>query len=81
MAQVEDHQEAVVMQNPYSASQILSIAHNLVKDTGFDDEGCKEWKRRPINEKTRPKFKLFLFERIQGELAIEGKGKDGGICK
>ena len=42
-AQVEDHQEAVVAQNPYTAAQILSIAYNLVKDTGFYAERCKEW--------------------------------------
>ena len=79
MAQVEDHQEAVAVQNPYTAAQILSIAYNLVKDTGFYDEGCKEWKRRPVNEKTWPEFKLFFSREFKENRESKAKAKTGGF--
>lgn len=80
VAQVEDHQEAVAVQNPYTAAQILSIAYNLVKDTGFYDEGCKEWKRRPVDEKTWPNFKLFFSREFKENRQSNAKAKTGGFA-
>ena len=42
VAQVDDHVEAVKIQNPYTPAQIFSIAFTFVNDTGYYVDGCRE---------------------------------------
>jgi len=44
LLQIKDCVEAVVIQNPYTPAQIVSIEMSLVEATGYCNEGCKEWK-------------------------------------
>ena len=58
--QIEDAQEVVAIQNPYTAEQIISIAFTLVQQTGYYDQWCREWKRKATNDKTWNNFKLHF---------------------
>lgn len=60
LMQIEDAQEVVAIQNPYTAEQIISIAFTLVQQTGYYDQGCREWKRKATNDKTWDNFKLHF---------------------
>ena len=42
LLQIEDAQEAIAIQNPYTNTQIISITFNLIKKTGYYEQGCKE---------------------------------------
>ena len=65
VAQVEDHQEAVAVQNPYTAAQILSIAYNLVKDTGFTTKVVKSGKDGQLMKKHGPNSNCFFLENLK----------------
>jgi hypothetical protein len=41
----------------YTPAQIIAIAYNLIFATGMFPEACREWRRRPIIEKTWTNFK------------------------
>ena len=43
--QIENEQEAVALQNPYTDTQILTIAENLIESNGFYTMDCREWNR------------------------------------
>ena len=60
LMQIEDAQEVVAIQNPYTPAQIISIAFTLIQQTGYYDQGCREWKRKPPDEKTWDNFKLHF---------------------
>ena len=44
-------------QSPYSPTQIVSNAYNLVYNTGLFPDACREWRRRPAAEHTWDNFK------------------------
>ena len=48
--------------NPYTTSQVLTIAMKLIEDTGLFPEDCKSWKRKPLVQQTWPEFKLHFTE-------------------
>ena len=58
--QIEDCQKSVEIQNPYTPTRILSIAHSLIEHSSFSSEGCREWKRKPMAEKTWDNCKIFF---------------------
>ena len=56
--QIESCQEFAQDGNqPYSSRQILTQAYNLVFKTGMFFDDCKEWNRKPPQEKTWTNFK------------------------
>ena len=50
--QIEDGQEAAALQNPYTDTQIVTIAKNLTESTGFYTMDCREWNRTDNVQKT-----------------------------
>ena len=57
--QVEDSISlAAAGQAPYTPAQIVSIAYNLVFNTGLFPEACREWRRRTDNDKIWLNFKV-----------------------
>ena len=80
VAQVEDHVEAVAVPNPYIPAQILLIAFNLVKDTGYYADGCKEWKRKVARDKTWPEFKIFFARDFKENCETKTQAKIGGFA-
>lgn len=50
---------------PYSPEQVVTIAYNLVNQTGIFDQDLKDWRARPGHTKTWPDFKVFFIERHQ----------------
>ena len=60
VAQIEDNQESVAAQNPYTPMQIVSIAYSLVNALGIYSLDCKEWRRKALNLKTWPNFKVHF---------------------
>ena len=59
--QIEDGQEAVALQNPYTDIQIVNISKNLIESTGFYTMDCREWNRTDKAQKTWVKFKLHFL--------------------
>ena len=55
---IEDGQEAVALQNPYTDTQILTIAENLIESTGLYTMDCREWNRMDNMQKTWVNFKV-----------------------
>jgi len=45
---------------PYTPQQVLVTALQLVFQTGIYADGCKEWKRKPVADKTWIAFKVFF---------------------
>ena len=43
--QIEDGQEAMALQNPYTEIQIVTISKNLIESTGFYTMDCRECNR------------------------------------
>ena len=58
---IEDRQEAVALQNPYTDIQIVIIAKNLIESTGFYTMDCREWNRIDKAHKTWVNFKLHFL--------------------
>ena len=58
--EIEDGQEAVALQNPYTDIQIVSIAKNLIESTDFYTMDCREWNRTDKAQKTWVDFKLHF---------------------
>ena len=59
--QVENPFEYAAARNtPYSYEQVVSIAFQLVFQTGLFPDDCKIWKRQAPELKTRPGFKAFF---------------------
>ena len=52
---------------PYTATQLLPAAYNLIYATGLLFDDCKEWNRHPPHLKTTDNFKV-LFKQVQHEL-------------
>eukprot|EP00957_Ditylum_brightwellii_P091890 6996582-Ditylum_brightwellii.AAC.1 len=42
---------------PYTATQVLSITYNLVFKKGVYKDACKEWRNKPPAKRTWPNFK------------------------
>jgi hypothetical protein len=42
----------------YTPAQIIAIAYNLIFATGIFPEACREWRRRPVADKTWTNFKI-----------------------
>ena len=61
--QIEDVQEAVALQNPYTDTQIVTIAENLIESTGFYSMDCREWNITDNALKTWVNFKVH-FSRV-----------------
>ena len=52
--QIEDVQEAVALQNPYTDIQIVTIAENLIESTGFyPREDTRSEERRVFSRTSR----------------------------
>ena len=47
---------------PYTPEQIVTIAFQLVFQTGLFPDDCKLWKRRPVGDKTYAHFKTYFTE-------------------
>ena len=58
VSQIEDNQEAVATQSPYTTGKILSIDYTLVFKVGFYPLKYKEWRSKDAAEKTWTAFKL-----------------------
>ena len=65
--QIEDGQEAVALQNPYTDIQIVTITKNLIESTGLYTMDCHEWNRTDKAQKTWVNFKVHFFAGIQGK--------------
>jgi hypothetical protein len=48
---------AIAGETPYTAEQIVANAYSLVYNTGMFPESCREWRRRPVEQKTYENFK------------------------
>ena len=59
--QIEDGQEAVALQNPYTDTQIVTIAENLIESTGFYTMDCREWNRTDNRQKSWVNFKIHFL--------------------
>ena len=59
--QIEDGQEVVALQNPYTDIQIVTIAKNLIESTGFYTMDCREWNRTDKAHITCVNFKLHFL--------------------
>ena len=44
----------------FTTAQILQTAYHAVSTTGYYNEACKEWRRKPDNNKTWVHFKHFF---------------------
>jgi len=44
--------------NAYTPTQVLTIAYQVIFETGLFADDCKDWKRQPVNHKTWPQFKI-----------------------
>ena len=62
MQQIEDRQEAVALQNPYTDTQIVTITKNLIESTGFYTMDCREWNRTDNAQKTWVNFKVHFSQ-------------------
>ena len=58
--QIEDGQEAVALQNPYTDTQIVTIATNLIESTCFYTMDCREWNGTDNTQKTWVNFKVHF---------------------
>ena len=58
--QIEDGQETVALQNPYTETQIVTIAENLIESTVFYTMDCREWNRTDNAQKTWVNFKVHF---------------------
>ena len=55
---IEDGPEAVALKNPYTDTQIVTIAENLIESTGFYTMDFCEWNRTDNAQKTWVNFKV-----------------------
>ena len=46
---------------PYMAPQILSNAYTIVYNTGLFNQDCRDWRRKPLDEKTWANFKTHFL--------------------
>ena len=58
--QIEDEQEAVALQNPYTDTKIATITENLMEGTRFYTMDCREWNRKDTMQKTWINFKVHF---------------------
>ena len=58
--QIVDGQESVALQNPYTDTQIVTIAENLIESTGFYTMDCREWNRTDTTQKTWVNLKVHF---------------------
>ena len=75
--QIEWNQEAVAVQNPYTPTQILSMALNNIRKSGLYTEDCREWDRKPANTKTWATFKIHFaraFKEVRKSSEISHTG-------
>lgn len=57
--QVEDAVNlTAAAQAPYTPEQIVAYAYNTIFQTGLFPDACRDWRRRPANEKTWVQFKI-----------------------
>jgi hypothetical protein len=47
-------------QVPFTATQIVQTAYHAISKSGIYNDACKEWRRRPIANRTWPHFKAFF---------------------
>ena len=57
---IEDGQEDVALQNPYTDTQIVTIAKNLIESTDFYTMDFREWNRTENAQKTWVNFKVHF---------------------
>ena len=49
--QIEDEQGEVGLHNPYTTTQIVTIAENLIEGTGLYTMDCRKWNRKDTTQK------------------------------
>ena len=62
--QIEDGQEAMDLQNPYTDNQIVTITEKLTESTGFYTMECCEWNRTDKAQKTWVNFNYIFCGRF-----------------
>ena len=84
--QIKDAQDfAAATGQPYTNSQLLTTAYNLVYATILFFDDCKAWNRLPTNQKSMEYFKT-TFQQVQRELrdqqrtAHQAGFQANGIC-
>ena len=55
----------------FSQFSIISIVFTIVQQTGFYDQGCREWKRKPPNEKTWNSFKFHFIREFKETRGVQ----------
>ena len=75
--QIEDAMEVADAANQaFTDAQILTLAYTLVYNTGLYFDECKEWKAKPIADKTWDNFKIFFLV-AQAELREQQQATSG----
>ena len=59
--QIEDGQEAVVLQNRYTDTKIVTIVENLIQSTVFYTMNCHKWNRTDNAQKNWVDFKVHFL--------------------
>ncbi len=62
----------------YSLAQIIAIAYNLIFATGMFPDDCREWRRRPLIEKTWDNFKAAFATAHQEYRETQTTSKQAG---
>jgi hypothetical protein len=63
ISQIEDTTEYAAAGNtPYTAAQVIANAYTIVYNTGLFADASREWRRRPLVDKTWPNFKIHFAE-------------------
>ena len=76
--QIEWNQEAVSVQNPYTAAQIISIAFTNVNQSNIYPDDCRDWKRKPAHDKTWANFKTHFARAFKEAKKTKDTSKDLG---
>ena len=71
--QIEDGQEVVALQNPYTGTQIVTIKENLIESTGFYSMDCREWNITDNALKTWVNFKVHFSRAFRETGTSPGK--------
>lgn len=63
---------------PYTPNQVLTTAYNLVFKTGLYSDTCRDWRRRPSDEKTWANFQTAFAEAAQDLRESHSTSQDQG---
>ena len=78
-SQIEDTMDfADAGGTPYSANQIVTNAYQLVFNTGLLPEACRDWRKKPADQKTWAIFKVDFADAHQDLRLSQGTAQEGG---